>query len=99
MALAIRFVPFIGHSLLYANGRSYLATGATVDIPFPDADAISGQATKLMIVGTTGDRPVNDPNRIGWPPQEMYDTTLSKPIFLVPNSSPAQWVDISGSAV
>jgi hypothetical protein len=56
MALAIRFVAL--RSTIYANGRSYPATiGSTIDIAFPDAAAVqSDQATKLMIVGTTGDR-------------------------------------------
>jgi len=39
------------------------------------------------------------PDRIGWPPPGMYDTTLSEPIFLVPGSYPASWVDITGSPV
>jgi hypothetical protein len=70
-----------------------------IDIPYPDADAVqSDQATRLMIIGTTSDRPVNA-GRVGWPPALMYDTTLSKPIFLVPGSNPASWIDITGSAV
>jgi hypothetical protein len=28
----------------------------------------------------------------------MYDTTLSKPIFLVPGSNPASWTDILEAA-
>jgi hypothetical protein len=101
MALAIRFVPNAGHPVIYTpSGRTYLATGLTVDIPFPDADAIqTDQATKLMVVGATTDRPVNAPGRINWPPRAMYDTALGRPIFLVPGSNPARWVDISGSAV
>jgi len=31
-------------------------------------------------------------------PTEMYDTTLSAPIFRVPGSFPTSWVDISGAA-
>jgi hypothetical protein len=98
MALAIRFVAL--RSTIYANGRSYPATvGSTIDIAFPDAAAVqSDQATKLMIVGTTGDRPVNT-GALSWPPAVMYDTTLSKVIFLVPGSNPASWIDISGSSV
>jgi hypothetical protein len=98
MSLSIRFVAL--RSNITANGRSYPATvGNTVDIPFPDADAVqSDQATRLMIVGATADRPVNA-GRIGWPPAEMYDTSLGKPIFLVPRSNPASWIDITGSAV
>jgi hypothetical protein len=97
-ALAVRFVAL--RSNITANGRAYPATvGAMVEIPFPDAEAVqSDQATRLMIVGATADRPVNA-GRVGWPPAEMYDTTLGKPIFLVPGSNPASWVDITGSAV
>jgi hypothetical protein len=86
--------------MIYANGRSYPATvGSMIEIAYPDADAVQAdQATRLMIVGATSDRPVNA-GRVGWPPPEMYDTTLSKVIFLVPGSNPASWVDISGSAV
>lgn len=86
--------------MIYANGTSYPATvGSTIDIAFPDADAVGpDQATRLMIIGATSDRPVNA-GRVGWPPAVMYDTTLSKVIFLVPGSNPASWVDISGSAV
>jgi hypothetical protein len=99
MALAIRFVAL--RATLTANGRSYGATvGSTVDIGYSDALAIGpDQGTKLMIVCATADRPTNQPGQINWPPREMYDTTLGKPIFLVPGSSPASWVDISGSAV
>ena len=101
MTLAIRFIPNAGRSIIYAtSGRTYPTTGATVDIPFPDADAIHpDQATRLMIVGTTADRPVNIPGRINWPPREMYDTTLGRPIFLVPGSNVARWVEITGTAV
>ena len=52
-----------------------------------------------MVVGQTADRPVNDPNRLNRPPKEMYDLTLGEVIFLVVNSNPAGWVDISGTAV
>jgi hypothetical protein len=98
MALGVRFVAL--HSMIYANGKAFPATvGSTIDIAFPDAYAVqSDQATRLMIVGATADRPVNA-GRIGWPPAEMYDTTLSKMIFLVPGSNPASWIDITGAAV
>ena len=87
-----------GH--LHPSGRTYNITGPTVDIPFPDADAVAtDQATRLMVVGTSEDRPAGGPDRIGWPPPRMYDTTLSQPIFLVPGSYPASWVDIAGSPV
>ena len=101
MTLAIRFIPNAGRSIIYAaSGRAYQSTGATVDIPFPDADTIHpDQATRLMIVGATADRPVSIPGRINWPPREMYDTTLGRPIFLIPGSNPARWVDITGTAV
>ena len=101
MTLAIRFIPNAGRTVINAaSGRTYQVTGATIDIPFPDADTIhSDQATKLMIVGTTADRPANDPGRINWPPREMYDTTLGGPIFMVPGSNPTRWVNITGLAV
>ena len=54
---------------------------------------------KLMVMGTTADRPVNVTGRVNWPPSAMYDTTLGGPIFLVPGSNPGKWVNISGSAV
>jgi hypothetical protein len=59
MTLAIRFIPNAGRKVIYAaSGRSYSSSGATVDIPFPDADTIQpDQATRLIIVGTTADRP------------------------------------------
>ena len=86
-----------GH--LWRERLDYRATAATLDIPFPDAETIhSDQATKLMVVGTTADRPVNITGRINWPPREMYDTTLGAPIFLVPGSNPPRWVNIAGSA-
>jgi hypothetical protein len=53
----------------------------------------------LMILGYTADRPVNIPGTINWPPPVMFDRTLGGPIFLVPGSNPARWVNISGSAV
>jgi hypothetical protein len=101
MTLAIRFLPNPGRKVIYgASGRAYPSTGATVDIPFPDAETIqSDQATRLMIIGTTADRPVNVPGRLNWPPQEMYDTTLGAPIFLVPSSTPVRWINITGIAV
>jgi hypothetical protein len=101
MALAIRFIPNAGRTVIYASsGRAYRSTGATVDIPFPDAETIQpDQATKLMVIGTTADRPVNDPGRINWPPSMMYDSTRGNPIFLISGSSPARWVSISGTAV
>jgi len=101
MTLAIRFIPNAGRAFLRAaRGSIYRVTGTTVDIPFTDADTIhSDQATRLMVVGTTADRPVNVPGVINWPPREMYDTTLGAPIFLVFGSNPPRWVNITGSAV
>jgi hypothetical protein len=101
MTLAIRFLPNPGRKVIYgASGRAYPSIVATVDIPFPDAETIqSDQATRLMIIGTTADRPVNVPGRINWPPREMYDTTLGAPIFLVPSSNPVRWINITGTAV
>jgi hypothetical protein len=101
MTLAIRFLPNPGRKVIYgASGRAYPSIGATVDIPFPDAETIqSDQATRLMIIGATADRPVDVPGRINWPPREMYDTTLGAPIFLVPGSNPVRWINITGTAV
>ena len=100
MVLAIRFIPNPGRKVIYgASGSTYWVTGMTVDVPLPDADTIHGdQATKLMVVGTTADRPANVPGRINWPPREMYDTTVGGPIFLVLGSNPPRWVNIAGSA-
>jgi len=101
MTLVIRFIPNAGRTVIRAaSGRTYRVTGTTVDIPFPDADTIHpDQATKLIVVGTTADRPANVPGRINWPPREMYDTTLGGPIFMVPGSNPTRWVNITGLAV
>jgi hypothetical protein len=102
MTLAIRFIPNAGRTVIYAaSGRAYQSTGtAWIDVPFPDAETITpDQAMKLMVIGTTADRPVNVPGRINWPPPIMYDTTRGNPIFLVPGANPARWVSISGTAV
>jgi hypothetical protein len=101
MTPAIRFLPNAGRKFIYASsGRAYPISGATVDIPFPDAEAIhSDQATRLMVIGTTAERPVNDPGRINWPPSVMHDSTLSSDIFLVAGSRPARWVNLLGAAV
>jgi hypothetical protein len=98
MALAIRFIPNAGRTVIYIqSGRTYNITGPTVDIPFPDADTVAtDQATGLMVLGTSEDPPTGGPDRIGWPPPGMYDTTLSEPISLVPGSYPASSVDITG---
>ena len=92
MALAVRFVPNHGRAIIRTpSGRAYPVTGTTVDVPFPDADTIQpDQATKLMVIGATADRPANDPNRINWPPPTMFDTTRGAPIFVVPGSIPGQ---------
>jgi hypothetical protein len=101
MTLAIRFIPNAGRTVINAaSGRTYQVTGTTIDIPFPDADTIhADEATKLVVVGTTADRPANVPGSLNWPPRRMYDTTLGAPIFLVPGSNPARWVNVTGSAV
>jgi hypothetical protein len=101
MTLAIRFLPNAGRKFVYAStGRAYPVTGATVDIPLPDAETIhSDQATKLIAIGTTAERPLNGPGRINWPPSVMYDSTLNSPIFLVPGSNPARWVNLLGAPV
>jgi hypothetical protein len=99
--LAIRFIPNVGRNFIYGpSGRAYPVMGTTVDVPFTDAEAIhADQATRLMVIGTTADRPSNIPGRVNWPPREMYDTTLGAPIFLVAGSSPPRWVNITGSPV
>jgi hypothetical protein len=100
MALSIRFYTPAATGTLRANGRSYAISSATTDVAYNDGIAIQNdQAARLMVVGATSDRPVNVPGQINWPPREMYDTSLGKPIFLVPGSSPASWVDITGAAV
>ena len=67
---------------------------------FPTPKQIhSDQGTKLMVIGTTAERPVNVPGRLNWPPSVMYDATLGNPIFLVLGSNPARWVNIGGAAV
>lgn len=92
------------------SGRTYPVTVCTVtnppadiqfvDIPFPDADQVpAGQAAKLMVVGETTDRPVSDPGTTNWPPRPMFDTTRGEPIFLIPGSNPAVWVNIWGGIV
>ncbi|HTV44851.1 MAG TPA: hypothetical protein VMF05_06010 [Stellaceae bacterium] len=101
MTLAIRFLPNPGRSALSANGRSYAVGGAaTVDVPYVDAIAIGpDQATRMTVIGATPDRPGNIAGVQNWPPVAMYDTTVGAPIFLVPGSNPASWVDIGGTAV
>ncbi|HEY1258535.1 MAG TPA: hypothetical protein VGF34_04745 [Stellaceae bacterium] len=78
-----------------------LNTGATIDIPYPAELGAwaQGPVLALMWVCATADRPVNDPNRISWPPSPIYDLTLDRLIFLVPNSNPAKWIDITGAPV
>jgi hypothetical protein len=76
---------------------SIAATYIPRGYPDPDPTGLH-QVQRLTVIGATADRPVNNPDRIGWPPSAMYDTTLSKPIFLVARSNPARWVDITGAA-
>jgi hypothetical protein len=101
MAFVMRFGQIAASvKALVANGRSYPVAGATVDVPYADGAAIGpDQATFLMFVGATADRPVNIPGVANWPPLMMQDTTLGKPIFLVRGSNPASWTDITGAAV
>jgi hypothetical protein len=99
MALVMRYwVPNAGRSGTHTSGRTY-PTNANqiIDVPASDADGVHPDgAVRLGFVGTTADRPVAD-GRMNWPPKQMYDTTLGKPIFLVPGSVPARWIDINGS--
>jgi hypothetical protein len=108
MTLAIRFIPNSGCRIISTpSGRTYYCpvifnrfTSPFIDIPFPDAGEVPpDQATKLMVVGETTDRPVNDAGRSNWPPREMFDTTRGEPIFLIPGSNPATWVNIWGGVV
>jgi len=102
MALCFRFVPNVGRAALVANGRNYLVTGATVDVPYADGLAIQGdQALRLTLVGATTDRPTFQPGvPFGGMPMTMYDTSLGGPIFLSnPGVNPPLWVNISGSPV
>jgi hypothetical protein len=52
------------------------------------------QAAVLCYVGATTDRPKPDPNRVGWPPLAMYDTTLAEMV----SWRAGGWVNVSGSA-
>ena len=78
-----RLFPNAGRTVIHTpSGRTYDITGPTVDIPFPDAEAVAtDQATRLMVVGTSEDRPTGGPDRIGWPPPGMYDTTSASRSF------------------
>ena len=99
---SIRFIVKSGlPTLRAASGRTYPVGGNNiVDVPYADGLAIDAtQATMLTWIGATADRPGNDAGRVNWPPPTMYDTTLSAPIFLVPGSAPARWMDINGNAV
>jgi hypothetical protein len=100
MTLAVRLTSTVSRTL-YANGRTYSVTaGSYVDVPYNDGLVIdSGQAQRLMITGATSDRPINVAGQVNWPPAMLFDTTLNKPIFLVPGSNPASWVDITGASV
>jgi hypothetical protein len=100
MALAIRVAPLPGRWALFANGRTYAVAGAaTVDVPYDDGLAIGpDQAQRLAVVGATTDRPAYLPG--GVPVTTMMsDETLGEMIFLVANSLPPIWVDISGTPV
>jgi hypothetical protein len=81
--------------------RFLMRDGSVKDVPYPAELGAwaQGPVTALMWVGTTADRPLNNPNMVGWPPATMFDTTLGKPIFLVPNTNPAAWIDINGNPV
>jgi hypothetical protein len=66
---------------------------AYIDIPLPDGEAIGlDRGYRLADVRATADRPVNTVERANWPPSQMYDTTVSGMIFLVPSSTPASWI-------
>lgn len=80
--------------------RRFVTNRGVQDIPYPAelGTWAQGPVYALMWMGSTADRPTKQGIN-GWPPAAMYDTTLGKPIFLVPNSHPAAWIDINGRAV
>jgi hypothetical protein len=95
MALAIRFIPNPGRTVIYTpSGRTYNVTGPTVDIPFPDADAVAtDHATRLMVVGATADRPVGGPDRIGWrPPGCTTQHSASRSFWFRDRTRRAGWI-------
>lgn len=102
MPLTMRYLPKPGRPVLSTSGgRSYPVTGATVDLP---AFEIVGddQATQLMTICPTVDRPTNVP---GAPnclpdlmiPPRLFDSTLGAMIFAVPDSFPLRWVTLDGA--
>jgi hypothetical protein len=101
MALIVRYwTPNAGQTVAHHSGRTYAANASGIlDVPASDAEAVHpAGAIRLGYVGTTADRPVNDGTRLNWPPREVYDSTLAKTVYLIPGSSPAKWVDISGTS-
>jgi hypothetical protein len=102
MTLSVRFLPVTGGaSIRHGSGRAYQVAGAAVvDVPYTEAENMGpDQGQKLMVIGTTAERPTAVSGRTNWPPVMMYDTTLGKPIFAVANSFPTVWKDITGATV
>lgn len=102
MSLGIRFTAGTTSKTFTVNGRSYtINANSYLDIAYPDALLVEqGVATPLMVSGNTTDRPsLSAPGLAGYPlPSVMYDITLAKPIFIVPNSNPTSWTDITGAS-
>ena len=98
MTLAIRFIPNAGRAVIYSVNRAGLP-GDGYDGRYSVSGRHFDPRPSNQAYGATADRPANVPGRISWPPSEMYDTTLGAPIFLVPGSNPARWVNITGSPV
>jgi hypothetical protein len=100
MALVIRFVPKAG--LAAAAGQRAILRHRRRGLCRRALCRRSGNRARsgddAHVCRATGDRPVNIAGTTNWPPRVMYDTTLSKPIFLVPGSNPASWTDILEAA-
>jgi hypothetical protein len=80
-----------------ASGRSYRATGATIDIPLPDGLEIHQPEyfSPMIMVGTTADR-LATPMPSGQRGRLPYlDTTLSATVTW----TGAAWINSSGTAV
>jgi hypothetical protein len=95
MALVMRYWVPNTNVVRHHAGRSYTPNASGIlDIPAADADSVHPDgAIRLGYVGATADRPVADGRMMNWPPKEMFDSSLNKPIFWVGS----RWVDIAGS--
>jgi len=92
MASSIRFLTVPYGTVSHFSGRSYTASSTgIVDVPFGDAQAIHGQALRIIETGITADRPVPDAGSVDRPPRLFYDQTLGATIAW----TGSQWVTIS----